>query len=119
MCMEKRKLILLKYFLNNCTSGYKVIETAEIYAKNKKYKKDFQLLQEDISFLKKYKYIDVKYIDEINICVSVLDNSHILQENIKSERNVSRKHLSIMLLNMVVSGVMAFIGAFLAIILIR
>ena len=117
--MDKRKLLLLKYFLNNCESGYKVIETSKIFSSIKKYKGNFQSLSEDINYLKQYKYIDVKYLDETNVCLSILDNSHVLQENIRSDRSVNRKHLCYMFFSMILSGLMAFVGAFLAIILTR
>lgn len=117
--MDKKRLSLLKFFLNNCDVGYKVIDIAKIFENNKYYKYDFKVLEEDIEFLKKSKYIDVKYIDEVSICVSVQDNTHIFQENLKSERTVNRKAILTMLVSMIFSGVMAFLGAFLAIIFTR
>ena len=117
--MDRKKLSLLKFFLNNCNDGYKVIDITKIFEKNKHYKNNFKLLEEDIDFLKKYKYIDVKYFDEISICVVVQDNSHILEENIKSEKAVNRKAILTIIVSMLFSGFMAFIGAFLAIIITR
>ena len=117
--MDKRKLALLKFFLNKCDGGYKVIELSKIYAVIKKYKSNYVLLSGDIEYLRQNKFIDVKYIDENNICLNVLDNSHILHSNLKSEYSVNRKHLFYMFLTMILSGVMAFAGAYLAIILTR
>ena len=117
--MDKRKLHLLKYLLNTCDNGYKVVEVQKIFASNKKYKNNFAILQEDVNFLKSYKFIDVKYLDETNICLSILDNTRIFQENLKSERGTRKGYIISLLVNMLFSGVMAFIGAFLAIILTR
>lgn len=117
--MDKRKLKLLKFLLNHCDSGYKVLDISKIFLTIKKYKNNFNELSSDIEFLGKRKYIDVKYLDESSLCVSILDNSHILQENLRSDRSVSRKYMISLLTNMIVSGVMAFIGAFLAIIILR
>lgn len=117
--MDKRKLMLLKFFLNKCDGGYKVIEVSKIFAAIRKYKNNFNALNDDIQHLKQGKYIDVKYLDENNVCLDILDNSHVLQENIRSERGVNRKHLSFLVLSMVLSGFMAFAGAFLAIIITR
>ena len=117
--MGKRKLKLMKYFLNKCGNGYKVIEVSKIFSAIKRYKNNFQELKNDIDFLSHHKYVDTKYLDESNVCISILDNSHILQENIRSERSVNRKYFISLLFNMLFSGIMAFIGAFLAIILIR
>ncbi len=117
--MDRKKLSLLKFFLNNCNEGYKVIDITKILEKIKHYKSNFKLLEEDIDFLKKYKYIDVKYFDEISICVAIQDNSHIFEENLKSERTVNRRAILTMIVSMLFSGFMAFLGAFLAIILTR
>lgn len=117
--MEKRKLLLLKYFLNNCDEGYKVLEISKIFSSIKKYKGDFDILNSDIHFLSQNKYLDVKYLDENNVCLSILDNSHIMQENIRSDRSINRKFAMAFVISSISSGVMAFLGAFLAIILIR
>lgn len=117
--MEKRKLTLLRYLLNNCDSGYKVIDVEKIVSAIKKYKRNFALLNEDIQYLSQHKYIDVKYIDELNICLSILDNTHVFQDNIKSDRSINRRYIISLLISMLFSGVMAFVGAFLAILLTR
>lgn len=117
--MNRRKLKLLKYFLNHCDDGYKVLEIKNITKIIRKYKYNLKLFEQDIEFLKKNKFIDVKYIDNIELCVAILDNSHILQENLKSEMSVNRKYLITTIINIIFSGLMAFIGAFLAIIMTR
>ena len=117
--MEKRKLLLLKFLINNCGDGYKVIDVSKIYSVIKKYKGDFVLLSSDINFLSQHRYIDLKHIDETNICVSILNNSHVFEDNLKSDRSVNRKYLISILINMLFSGIMAFAGAFLAIIMTR
>lgn len=117
--MDKRKLLLLKYLLNNCDSGYKVLDISNIFDANKKYKDNFKNLQNDITFLSQYKYIDVKYIDESSICLSVLDNTRIFQENLKVEGKTKRSYIISLVINMIFSGVMAFCGAFLAILLFK
>ena len=117
--MDKRKVCLLKYLLENCENGYKVLEISSLFRSLRRYKNDFDFLQEDINFLKQYRYIDVKYIDEDNICLSVLDNTRIYQENLKATRGSRAGYIMSLMMNMLFSGVMAFIGAFLAIILIR
>lgn len=117
--MDKRKLLLLKYLLNNCSDGYKVIDTKKILSEIKKYKDNYQLLEEDIYYLKSRKYLDLKYIDENNLCLSVLDNSRILQENLKMDSATKKEYLNVTILTMLLSGIMAFLGAFLAIILFK
>lgn len=117
--MDKRKLLLLKYLLDNCSDGYKVLDTQKVIQLLKKYKGSFQLFEKDIEYLKQMNYIDLKYIDDINFCLTIKDNSRILQENLKVERGSRRQFLFMMLATMLSSGIMAFLGAFFAILIIR
>lgn len=117
--MDKRKLLLLKYLLNNCSEGYKVIDTQKILVSIKKYKKNYEMLLQDIEYLKQMQYIDLKYMDEMNLCLSIKDNSRIFQENLKVEKSSTRHMQLYLILTMIASGIMSFIGAFLAILLLR
>lgn len=117
--MDKKKLLLLKLFLNRCDGGYKVIELSHILTSIKKYKGNVAQLTRDINYLSQYKYIDVKYLDDINVCLSILDNSHVFQENMRSDRAINKKYLTSLILTSIFSGIMAFVGAFLAIMILR
>ena len=117
--MDKRKLLLLKYLLNHCNDGYKVIEISKVFGALKKYKGNFEYLEEDILFLKSRKYIDLKYIDSENLCLSILDNTRILQENIRNDSKIKKDYLNMAIITMLFSGIMAFIGAFLAVVLFK
>ena len=117
--MEKRKLLLLKYLLNNCSDGYKVLDTSKVLLHLKKYKGNYELFEKDIDYLKRLNYIDLKYIDKMNLCLSIKDNSRILQENLKVEKGSKRQFLILMIVSMLISGIMSFIGAFLAVLIVR
>ena len=117
--MDKRKLLLLKYLLNNCTDGYKILDTPKVMQFIKKYKQDYAMFEEDILYLKSRKYIDLKYIDQNNLCLSILDNTRVLQENLKIDSSTKKVYIRFTLLTMFLSGMMAFLGAFLAIILLK
>lgn len=116
--MEKRKLLLLKYLLNNCSDGYKILDTQKIMTKIKKYKNNYELFESDVYFLKQRKYIDLKYVDENNVCLAIMDNSHILQENLKMENGTKKEMRFMLILSMLLCGVMAFVGSFLATLLL-
>lgn len=118
-CMDKKKILLLKYLTAMTGNGYKVLETSAILNSLNRYKKDYAELKKDIEFLRARKYIDVKYIDENNICLMVLDNSRVLQENLKIEHGNKKSLFIMMILTSVISGIMAFLGSFLAIIILR
>ena len=117
--MDKRKLILLKYLLEHSAEGYKVLDTPEVMNAVGKYKGDYQQFETDIYALKSLGYIDLKYIDQENLCLSIADNSHVLQENMKIQRISRKSNRVFLLMNMLLSGLMAFVGAFLACIIFR
>lgn len=112
--MDRRRYLLLKYFLNNCKDGYWILEIAKLFSALKKYKSNLEILKKDVEYLKSLKFIDVKYFDDESICLSIMDNSKILEANIKNERSTQNKFIMFMLISSICSGIMAFIGAFLA-----
>lgn len=117
--MDKKKILLLKYLTAKCGNGYKVLETSAVLSELNKYKNDYAEFKKDIDFLRARKYLDIKYMDEDNICLMVLDNSRVLQENLKIEHGNKKSLVIMMILTSVISGIMAFIGSFLAIIILR
>lgn len=117
--MDRKKLLLLKFFLNNCEEGYKIFETNKLFGIVKKYKGNFELLEKDIQYLSRMNYIDLKYIDKDNVCLCIKDNSRILQENLKVEKSSKNQLVFYMFLTVILSGVMSFVGAMLANLIIR
>lgn len=115
--MNKRRILLLKYLLSNSSDGFKIYDTQEVMASLKKYKNNFDLFQEDVKYLSKMKYIDVKYIDDMNLCLSMLGNSLILQENIRGASKTCKREVFMMLITALLCGTMSFIACVIAIIL--
>ncbi len=114
MNMDKKKILLLNYLTKNCSNGYKVLDVDKIMHAIKKYKNNFDLFSKDIEYLCQRKYIDLKYLDKNNICLTILDNSRIFQENIKIEKDMKSRYTWILLLCSIISCVASFAGAFLA-----
>ena len=117
--MDKRKICLLKYLSKNCGDDYKVLDTKKILSSLKKYKGNFDTLKKDIMYFSRRKYIDLKYFDQDNVCLSVQDNLHILEENLKVEEGLRKKFVTMLTIFSIVSCATSFLGAFLAIILVR
>lgn len=117
--MDKRKLILLKYLLENCGDGYKVLNTADVITAVGKYRGDYEQFETDIYAIKSLGYIDLKYIDRENLCLSISDNSHVFEENMKIQRVSRRSNRTFIIMNMILSGLMAFVGAFIACMIFR
>ncbi len=118
MTMDKRKISLLKYLLRVCGDECKVIDTNVVLSKNKAYK-SYEQIKKDIDFFAQRRYIDLKYIDKDNICLCMLDNSRILQENLKIESNIVKKFVTMLLIFTICSLVTSFIGAGLAMLIFR
>ena len=114
LCMNKRRLTLLKFLLSNGNNDYKVVEIRQIFSKIKKYKNNFKLFEEDIYFLNQIKKIDLKYLDVENVCYCILDSSVLMNENIKYEKKLEKKLFVMILISSIICGVMSFIGAFFA-----
>jgi len=112
--MDKRKLLLLKYMMSKCKDGYLILDVAKIFVAIKKYKNNFELLEKDVEYLKSFGYIDVKYLDNESVCLCILNNSNILQANLKNESSTQKKFIFYMLITAIVSGLMSFAGSFLA-----
>ena len=95
--MDKRKILLLKYLSKQCNENYKVLECGTILKSIKSYKNNFELLKKDMNYLNQYKYIDLKYIDQDNVCLIIKDNSRIIQENLKIEKVLKRNYLRVVM----------------------
>jgi len=116
--MEKRKLLLLKFLLNNCSDGYKVLDTNKVLSQLNKYKGNYELFEKDIEYLKRMNYIDLKYIDKLSLCLCIKDNSRILQENLKVESGTKKQFIIMIIISMIISGIMSFVGAYLALLIL-
>lgn len=117
--MDKRKIYLLKFLSKNCGENYKVLDSNKVLDSLKKYKGNFDALKKDIEYFAQRKYIDLKYLDQDNLCLSVQDNLHIVEENLKVEEGLRKKFVSMLTIFSIVSCATSFLGAFLAIMLIR
>lgn len=115
--MDKRKILLLKYLSKECGESYKVMDCANILKAIKLYKNNFDGLKKDIEFLAHRNFVDLKYLDKDNVCLAIKDNSRVLQENLKIEKGFNKKLTLMFVVFSLVSGVFAFLGAMLAIIL--
>lgn len=117
--MDKKKISLLKYLTKNCTDSYKVLDTKKVLSSMRKYKGDYNALKSDIEYFAKRRYIDLKYLDEENMCLTIQDNLHILEENLKVEETLRKKFITMLVVFSCFSCIMAFVGAFLALLIIR
>lgn len=104
-----------------CKDGnYKVLEIAEILAMlPKKYHFSYEDLQNMLKYLTEHDFIDVKFVDEKNLCVASLPKGRLHLENQLKEDKASDTYRKLFISSIVVSGLMAFLGAFVAVLLLK
>lgn len=113
--MDKRNKKLIFELNKMCNSSYSVLEFTEIISKlPRKYSFDVEYLKKSLDYLQKRNYIDIKYYDEKEICLSVLPKSHSLEEDLLEERNKRLNYFKLSFFSAILSGLFAFAGAFLA-----
>lgn len=115
--LDKKTLATLKVLCNICENGgYKVIEFNNLINKiPAKFKPTKEGLDQNLEYLKSGQYIDIKYAENDTYCLCVLPKSlAILEDKTLENKTISRAN-KMLILTMFTSGVMAFLGAFLAV----
>lgn len=104
-----------------CKDGsYKVLEIAEILQMlPKKYHFTYNELQNILKYLSEHDYIDIKFVDEKSLCVASLPKGRLHLENHMIESKTARAYKKLFICSIVVSGLMAFLGGFLASLLFK
>lgn len=103
-----------------CKDGnYKILEISEIL---ELLPAKYHIVSEDIPHMLKYlterDYIDVKFADEKNICVASLPKGRLHLENQLKENKTAYAFRKLFIASVLVSGVMAFLGSFIATLLL-
>ena len=113
--LDKRSEKLLKYINNLGGESYKVIELVEILDKlPKKYHYTIKDIQNILKFLEEREYIDIKFVDDKNMCVAALPKGRTYFENILQQNQITKAYRRLFISSMIVSGLMAFLGALIA-----
>lgn len=115
--LDKQNTKIIKKLQVLCPDGaYKVFELDELC---KMFAVEKDALDNDFKYLKDNEFIDIKYTDETVVCLCLLPKSRQLEEQEKAK---SYSHLNIMkvlLLSGIFNGIMAFLGAFIAMFIIK
>jgi DNA-binding MarR family transcriptional regulator len=118
--LDKRTEKLLRIINELCNEGYKVVEIAEVLSKlPKKYNLSITDIKNMLKYLEERDYVDVKFIDEKNMCVSSLPKGRLHFENILNQNKITNAYRKLFVCSIIVSGIMSFLGAFLAILILK
>lgn len=120
--INENTLRLLNIFGNECQGlGYKVFSFSELKSFFPESKNiDEQTIKENIQLLSKHAFINVKHLDEMQVCLSVLDKGRQVVENNLQTENNALKNVAItwaFLGSLMGSGVVALIFGVLVLIL--
>ncbi len=119
--LDRKSFKVLKVLNSMCEEGtYKVIDYDSLIEKLSSEKKSSKLSVDQIlEHLKLGQYIDIKYAENNTYCLSVLPKGRmIIEESVNAAKTQKRSSL-MLVLTALFSGIMAFIGAFLAIYLFK
>lgn len=115
--IDKQNLKIIKQLQKLCADGsYKVFELDELI-KSLGIKKD--ALNNDLKYLKDNEYIDIKYADDNVVCLCILPKSRQVEEQENSKKYSHFNIMKVMLISGIFSGIMAFFGAFVAMLIIK
>ena len=115
--LDKKSFKVLKVLNSICEEGtYKVIDYDSLVEKIASEKKSTKLgLDQILEHLKLGQYIDIKYAENSTYCLSVLPKGRMILEESVNASSTQKKSLTMLIITVVSSGLMAFLGAFLAI----
>ena len=118
--LDKFGLKLLNILLSTSeNSEYVVISFEEIKSKFTKKEINDTILENTINYLNNNGYIKIKYIDEIEMCYAVLSKARQESENFLIEKKSKKSAGKLIVLNIILSCISAFVGAFMAILIVH
>ena len=115
--LDKQNYKIIKKLQKLCDdSSYKVFDIEELCSLFNLKK---EALDNDFKYLKTNEYIDIKYTDESVICLCLLPKSRQLEEQEKAKNYSHLNIMKILLISGIFNGIMAFLGAFIAMFIIK
>lgn len=119
--LDKKTFTLLKTLKDLCGEDtYKVIDAKSLLEKvPKKAGITEDSLNEMLKFLQENEYVDIKYSENNLYCLSVLTRGRLFFQKVNDENKSRSEMRKYMLWSAFVSGVMAFVGALVAILIFK
>jgi len=115
--LDKQNAKIIKKLNKLCENGsYKVFDIDDlikIFGVNK------DVFDNNISYLKNNDYIDIKYKDDTAICLCLLPKARAFEEEANLKTYSHKNLMQVLLLSGIFAGIMAFLGAFVAVLIIK
>lgn len=119
--LDKKTLITLKVLNLICEDDvYKVVDYDGLMSHfPKKVKCDKSKLEDVLNYLKAGQYIDIKYSQDDTYCLCVMPKGKMFLEDTDSDIKTMSRFTKLLFACSITSGIMAFLGAFLAIMILK
>ena len=120
--LDKLNNKIIKVLNEMCdnSSTYKILSISDIISKiGKNFNVDAEALTKNFDYLSSRDYIDVKYMDEKDVCLALLSKARIHDEEVTQVKKEKLKYLRLATISSICSAVCAFMGGFLAFILLK
>ena len=85
----------------------------------KKLKLEEEGLKKNLEFLQERNFVDLKYFDENEICLSILPKGRVHNEEVEEEKKEKIDYYKLAIISSLGSAIFAFLGGFLAFILLK
>ena len=92
--------------------SYSILDISDILAELTQ-KIEADVLAKYIDYLANNEYIDVKYIDQKQICMALLPKAKNIDEEKKITKNAMKKNAGFVTFVAIISAICGFVGAFL------
>ena len=115
--LDKQNYKIISKLQKLCPDGsYKVFDIEELCSL---FNLNKDALDNDFKHLKDNEFIDIKYSDDNVICLCLLPKSRQLEEQEKIKKYSYVNIMKVLLISGIFSGLMAFLGAFVAMLIIK
>lgn len=115
--LDKNNLKIIKKLNKLCDgNNYKVFEYSQL---SKDFDEKNNSIKKHLEYLKENEYIDIKYSDKEVVCLCLLAKGRQVEEDLKTPRYSFNAIMKMMFISGIFSGIMAFLGAFVALLIIK
>ena len=104
---------ILKILTDLCSNNsYSIIEISEVFGKLSG-NVDNEVLSKYIAYLSNNGYIDVKYIDDKQVCLAIMPKAKSIEEDTVKGKKLNNKYMRMAFFMSLASLISGFVGAFL------
>ena len=117
--LNNRIIKILNQMCDN-SSTYKILSLDDIISKiGKNFNVDNESLVKNFDYLSSRDYIDIKYLDDKDVCLALLSKARVHDEEIAEIKKEKNKYFRLAAISSICSAVAAFLGGFIAFILFK